>query len=91
MITKYDKLSSGHCRDSLGGDFGLFKHGNLSLISAMQATLNVQFSNLSLAVRFEDLEQCLMAFASDALGKYKKAVAYLVDGAAKEKDCYADI
>jgi hypothetical protein len=91
MITKYDKLSSGHCRDTLGDDFGLFKHGNLSLINAMEATPNVQFSNLSLAECFEDLEQCLKAFASDTLGKYKKAVAYIVDGAAKEKDCYADI
>lgn len=91
MITKYDKLSSGHCQISFGDDIRLFKQGNLSLINAIEATPNVQFSALSSAEHFEDLKARLTAFAASVIGIYVIAIAYLVDGGAKEKNCYADI
>ncbi|MBO6920159.1 MAG: hypothetical protein JJ858_17155 [Rhizobiaceae bacterium] len=91
MITKYDKLSSGHCQVPFGDDIRLFKQGNLSLINAIEATPNVQFSALSSAEHFEDLKVRLTAFAERILGNDVKAIAYLADGRAKEKNCYADI
>lgn len=91
MITKYDKLTSGHCQVSFGDDICLFKHGNLILINAIEATPNVQFFALCSVERFEDLKTRLTAFAASVIGIYVKAMAYLVDGVAKDKNCYADI
>ena len=91
MITKYDKLRSGHCQVRLGDDDSLFERGNLSPINATEATQNVQFSALYSKERFEELNSRLLASASNAVEKCLKAIAYSADGRAKEKDCYADI
>lgn len=91
MITKYDKLRSDHCQVRLGDDDSLFERGNLSPINAIEATRNVQFSALCLTERFEELNSRLVASATSAVEKCLKAIAYLVDGGAEEKNCYADI